>query len=143
MIEKTKTVTISKPYYVAEDGTEFSDMCACISYEDDLHKKAAKKKIESIPHFVYTPDLVENDCTWEWYFVANEPDFSAVKAWNHIEDGFSFDYTINEYPCWIAVSTDSFDNSSCIVGNVTEFGNMLRECYEGLTAAINAHQKEN
>lgn len=143
MIEKTKTVTISKPYYVAEDGTEFSDMYACIDYEEDRQEKAAEKKIKSIPHFVYTPDLVENDCTWDWYFVANEPDFSAVKAWNHIEDDPPFDYTVDEYPCWIAVSTDSYFNTSLIVGNVKEFGNRLRECYEGLIAAINAHQKEN
>lgn len=91
-------------YFKAVDGKVFSTREACLEHERSLDIEAVKKTVEKLPHFSCSPEWIDRDCSWEWYFVSNQEELDAVRTTLYNTDATAHEYEVASFPRWLAFS---------------------------------------
>ena len=115
MKESIEKEIVIRHIFVADDGSEFTTREACASYEDSIMERKAREITNDIPHFTCSPECIDPDYCWEWYFVSNQMELDAVKAVLYNRDATANEYEASSFPCWLACSCDG-DGYGCIEG---------------------------
>ena len=119
MTERVEKIEVERRIYVAYDGQEFPTAQDCLNYERDCVERNARSIVGRLPHFDYSPEWIDPDFCWEWYFVSNKMELDAVRDVVFDEEASAYEYEPPAYPCWIACYTDS-DGYGSIEGTLEQ-----------------------
>ena len=131
MTERVEKIEVEKRIFVADDGTEFQTAQDCRQYEQDCAERNSKFIVAKLPHFTYSPQWIDPDFAWEWYFVSSDVELAAVREAVFNADASAHEYTPPAYPRWIACSVDD-DGYGSIEGTIGLVLDGLDELKKGI-----------
>lgn len=138
MQEKMVKVEVEKRVYVSDDGAEFDTPQDCLEHEEECRERFARAIAKKLPSFVCSPDWIDPDYSWDWYFVSSELEFAAVLAAVFNNEASAHEYKPVAYPCWICCANDA-DGYGYILGTPKEIFDSL----DGLKKFITEEMAEN
>lgn len=130
--EKTVKVEVERRIYISDDGQEFETADDCLRHERNRAEQNAWAIVDKLPHFSYSPDWIDCDYGWEWYYVSTDEELDAVREVLFNDDSSAYEYTPPAYPCWICCSNDS-NGYGRIEGTVEQVFDALDELKKGVT----------
>ena len=131
MIERVEKIEVEKRIFVADDGTVFQTAQDCRQYERDCAERTARYIVAKLPHFTCSPQWIDPDFSWEWYFVSSDVELCAILEAVFNTDATAQMYTPPAYPCWIACSVDG-DGYGSIEGTIGQVLDGLDELKKGI-----------
>ena len=131
MREKIVKVEVERCIYISDDGQEFQTADDCRRHERDCVEKNARAIVDKLPRFTFSPDWIDCDYEWDWYYVSNDEELDAVREVLFNDDSSAYEYTPPAYPCWICCSNDT-DGYGCIEGTVEQVLAALDELKKGI-----------
>ena len=131
MTERVEKIEVEKRIVVADDGTEFQTPQDCRQYEQDCAERNAKFIVAKLPHFTCSPQWIDPDFAWEWYFVSSDVELAAVQEVVFNTDASAQEYSPPAYPRWIACSVDG-DGYGSIEGTIGQVLDGLDELKKGI-----------
>lgn len=132
MTERIEKIEVEKRIFVADDGTEFQTVQDCRQYERDCAERSARAIVAKLPHFDYSPNWIDPDFGWDWYYVSNDMELNAVRGVAFNSEASANEYTPPAYPCWICCSADG-DGYGCIEGTVEQVFDTIDKLKKGIT----------
>lgn len=107
MKEIVEQIVDYRTFFKAVDGKVFSTREACLEHERSLNIEAVKKAVANMPHFSCSPEWIDSDFSWEWYFVSSQEELDAVRTVLYNTDATAHEYEAVSFPCWLAFSVDA------------------------------------
>ena len=91
--EKTVKVEVERRIYISDDGQEFETADDCLRHERNRAEQNAWAIVDKLPHFSYSPDWIDCDYGWDWYYVSTDEELDAVREVLFNDDSSAYEYT--------------------------------------------------
>lgn len=136
MTEKIEKMQVERKIYVAFDGREFGTKWGCLSYERECAERDARNIADKLPYFGYSPDWIDSEYNWDWYFVSSAEELNAVLKVTFNDEADVYEFAPPTFPCWVACSVDD-DGYGYVVGTLEQVFDSLDKIKIDLIEKVN------